>query len=470
MQQPDKRELDQFGPSRASIGRTAGALLFICGALSLAGIFTPLGRGADLTVMLVLAGSCVAAGLVSWLLPWNAWPRWVMHFIVVVAFTLIALGIMYSGEFFLSYGIFFCIAFTMIGIAHPPGTGLETLPLYAVACILPVYARTDDILLAVSYATMVGIVSISIAEIMSWNGERLKHSQFALWRAHAAVSEISADLAALDPQATAASAAARLSLRFDVPDVDIYRLAESGALTRLATVADFQPDHDGKSVQHQDIAAWPAGSKAAQMKEPVRERTSLVVPLIARDRVVGIAEMRDTREDRTFSAEKTAAVGPACRLVALSIQDAEALGAEQALADRLASLLEASRAVASADTLEEALARVTCCGADVLGVSECLAFEYLGEIDAIVARALWGVPPAGWDMLGEPCALSDHRPEAGVLASGQPLLENASDPDLDPKSRARMSEWNERCCLMIPMPSADGPMGLLTFLDSGRER
>jgi diguanylate cyclase (GGDEF)-like protein len=470
MHRPEKRDLEEFAPSRSSVGRTAGVLFAICGALSLVGIFTPLGRGGDLTIMLVLASACIAAGCLCWLLPWNAWPRWVMHSIVLVAFTLIALGIMYSGEFFLSYGVFFCVAFTMIGIAHPPWTGLETLPLYAVACILPVYGRTGDLALAVSYAAMVGLVSIVIAEIMSWKGERLKRSQFALWRAHAAVNEISVDLASLDPRGTAWNAASRLSLRFEVPDVDIYRLAESGALTRLAAVVDYEPDHDARRVQREDIDAWPAGSRAVGTKEPVRESMTLTVPLIARDRVVGLVEMRDTREGRGFSAEKMAAVGPACQLIALSIQDAEALSAEQAIGDRLASLLDVSRTVASADTLEEALAKVTRCGADILGVSECLAYEYLEEIDAIIPRALWEATASGWDRLGDVMPLSDYHPEADVLASGEPLLENISDPLLDPASRARMSQWNEKSCLTIPMPSADGPMGLLTFWDMERER
>ena len=51
-----------------------------------------------------------------------------------------------------------------------------------------------------------------------------------------------------------------------------------------------------------------------------------------------------------------------------------------------------------------------------------------------------------------------------------PLLENFSDAGLDPTSLKTMSEWHEKSCFTVPMRSADGPMGLLVFWDSDRER
>ena len=156
--------------------------------------------------------------------------------------------------------------------------------------------------------------------------------------------------------------------------------------------------------------------------------------------------------------------------MALAIHDAQTLRAEHALANRLGSLLDSSRAVASAYTLEEALASVTRCAADVLGVSECLVFEYMEELDAIIPRAYWEAAPSGWDGLGQVLLLHECPAEAGVLACGKPLLENLSDPDLHPASREVMEKWGEKSCLTVPMLSADGPMGLLTFWDTKSER
>ena len=66
--------------------------------------------------------------------------------------------------------------------------------------------------------------------------------------------------------------------------------------------------------------------------------------------------------------------------------------------------------------------------------------------------------------------LADYPAERKVLTQSLPLLENVSDPGLEPRSRETMIAWNEKSCLTVPMRSADGPMGLLVFWDPERER
>jgi diguanylate cyclase (GGDEF)-like protein len=57
-----------------------------------------------------------------------------------------------------------------------------------------------------------------------------------------------------------------------------------------------------------------------------------------------------------------------------------------------------------------------------------------------------------------------------VLESGHSLFERLSDPKLDPAIRADLDSRGEKSRLTVPMPSTDGPVGLLTFADAAREQ
>jgi diguanylate cyclase (GGDEF)-like protein/putative nucleotidyltransferase with HDIG domain len=472
------------------IGRSAAVLAIICGAISLASVFSPLGRGANVTGVLIASGAAIALGTITWFLPWNAWPRSSTHLIVPVGFAMVAMGLWYYGDLAYSFGFIFCASFTLVGVAHRRGTSLLFLPLFAAAYIIPIALKTGDWGLATSLAVSVGVVCALISETLAWLTGKLQRSQQALLRTHAAVNDISADLTSMDPEDLAWSASARLSKLLDVPDVDVYSLAEDGALICLARIVNHEPCLDQRT-RREDLGSWKAGAEAVCTKESVSEQsptrpdphthtsekthvprgpTSLAIPLVARNKAVGLVEVIEGREGRTISLEKIATAGPVCRLIALSIQDAQAFAAKQQQSNKLASMLESSRAVTSADNLEDGLAILTRRAADVLGVCECVAYEYMREVDAIIARAMWEKTPTGWDRIGEVLPLGDYPSEKACLSSGLALLENISDPELDPKSQATMAEWGEKCCLTVPMRSAEGPMGLLAFWDSERER
>lgn len=478
------------------VGRAAGVLFVLCGVLGLCGLVLPLGREADTAGLFALSISAVAVGAVCWVLPWEAWPRWSMHFVVVVALALIGLALVCSGQFALTLGILFCAVFALVGIAHRRGTSLMMLPLFAAACILPVYHVTGEILLALSYAVMVGLISVAVGETLAYLVETLGHSKLALSLAHAAVDTISSDLTPMDPHGLAWAASVRLAQLLDVPNVDVYLITDQEQLVCLATVLDGKPDRT-YGAGRTELATWEAGNEAASTQKPAfapssgrssnsdavrrtargrepaanqHDNQTLVLPLVSRGKTVGIAEMTKPGSDWSVAPEKIATAESVCRLIALSLQDAQALIAERAVADRLASMVESSRAVASAHTLEEALAIVVRQAAAALEVTKCVAYEHLPERATIAARAEWEKKPTGRGSLGELFPLDDRSGERAVLASGRPVLDNISDPSLDPTSRANMTARGEKSRLTVPMDSVEGAMGLLVFSDSERER
>jgi diguanylate cyclase (GGDEF)-like protein len=412
-----------------------------------------------------------------------------MLLLVPVGFTLVALQVALGSAAGVS-AVLFVLLFAWIGVAFPQGTALMALPLFAAAYLLPLFFVGRFSWHSLATAVYVGLACLVIGEVLAWLSSRLRLSQAAVRRARA-VDDLVVELASsADPDKLWPSTALRLSAAADLPDCDIYRLTEGGGLICLASVYDGAPcpDHLG-SRPEEDV--WAVDGKAVLSKEPVlicspadprlapaeredmrkwQEQAMLIVPLVARDEVVGLVEASETREGRTIMAEQTATVVSACRPIAAALHNADLAQALEEGERRLASLHESSRAVAGAASLEEALAVITRCAGEALGVSECVAYEHEPELDDIVMRARWERVSGGLDRPAEPLLLADDPTAASVLGSGRSSLERISDPKLDAAVLADLESWGHQSRLTVAMPSADGPVGLLIFGDAERER
>jgi diguanylate cyclase (GGDEF)-like protein len=136
----------------------------------------------------------------------------------------------------------------------------------------------------------------------------------------------------------------------------------------------------------------------------------------------------------------------------------------------LTSLLESSRAVATASRLEEALSIVAHRTAEALGSPGCIIYEYDPSCDAIIPRALYEARPTGWNKIGVPLPLSEHATERRLLETGELLEECLSQPDLDPVSRASLKERGDVACLNVPLRVHDESKGMLVVFESEHER
>jgi len=480
------------------VGRAAAVLLWSCGVsglVSLSASSTSGGQPARVSAAVAIAAG---AGLLAWFLPWSRWPRWAGLFLVPVGFALVALQITLASPDVRVYAVLFVLLFAWIGVAFPPGTALMALPLFAAAYLLPLVSEGQITGRSLASGVYVGASCLLVGETLAWLSTRLQSERVASWRFRTAINEMGTELASgADPENLWSSMARRLSKVAGLPDCDVYRLTEDRSLVCLASIHEDEPCPDYLGLRpEQDV--WDVDRKAVLTKKPVliaspddqrlgaaeredmrawREQAMLIVPLVARGEVVGLVEISETRVGRTITPEQVSTVVSACWLVAMALHDADKMHAQEEgarrLAEgerRLASLDESSRGVAGAASLEEALAVVTRCAGEALGVSECVAYERDADFNAIVMRATWERTPDGRDRSGEPLPLAGGPMAHTVLESGRPLLEHLSDPKLDPATRADLDSRGEKSRLTVPMPSADGPVGLLTFGDVERER
>ena len=479
-------------PSSVLVGRTAAVLFWLCGASGLVGLPWPSASAGQPSGASVAAAAAVAAGagLLAWFLPWSGWPRWAGLFLVPVGFALIALQIALASPDARVSTISFVVLFAWIGVAFPRGTALMALPLSAAAYLLPLISAGQPTGLGLASAAYVGLTGVLVGETLAWLWSKGQLDQAASRRVRAAMDDIGAELASTaDPEKIWSSIALRLSEAARLPDCDLYRMT-GGDLVCLASVYDRQPCPDYLGLRPEEDV-WAVDGKAVLTKRPVfiaspadprlgaaeredmvawREQAMLIVPLVARDEVVGLVEISETREGRTITPEQIAAVVSVGPLIAMAIHDADTLHAQEEGERRLASLHESSHAVAGATSLGEALAVVTRCAGEALGASECVAYEHDAELDAIVMRARWQRTRGGHERPGQPLPLAEAPTGQAVLRSGRALLERLSDRDLDPATRADLDSHGQKSRLTVPMVSTDGPVGLLTFGDAEQGR
>jgi diguanylate cyclase (GGDEF)-like protein/excisionase family DNA binding protein len=174
-----------------------------------------------------------------------------------------------------------------------------------------------------------------------WDGGRRAPSERAEQR-YQLLLETSLELAStLDLDEVLRSAARRLSAVLQIPDCDIYRLEDDERMICLASAFDGSYDASvaGYNFRLED---WPTDRLAVETRRAVAvsnlddprvteagrqemrhfgHKSWLSVPLIARDKVVGLVALLDHAE-REFTAEEIATAEAVGQLVALALEHA----------------------------------------------------------------------------------------------------------------------------------------------------
>ncbi len=160
----------------------------------------------------------------------------------------------------------------------------------------------------------------------------------------ALVSDVSFELSSsLDLSEVLLSTARRLCAISDAPLCDIYTLRDGGVLESVTSIdgGDVDTAWLGRSFRLDD---WTAMAEAVRTLQPVviespadprlslaeialmeqfGECSALIVPLISRERVIGLLELTHREPQRTHSPGVTATIVSICRFAALAIDNAE---------------------------------------------------------------------------------------------------------------------------------------------------
>jgi diguanylate cyclase (GGDEF)-like protein len=304
------------------------------------------------------------------------------------------------------------------------------------------------------------------------------------------INESSAEMSSsLDLDAILDSAAKRFAAHFGVAACDVYRLDAHGDLVCTASVVDGASclDWVGVRLAIEDCAIDAIAVETARsvmVSSPddarlspyegraMREwalKSDLVVPIVAKERVLGTINLLDTSE-RVFSDEEIATAEAVCGMVGLAMENAGLFAAQQEHAHRLASLVAAGHSIASPVVAEDVLATIAQRAAEAMGSPECLIYEFDPEADTLTARAIFQEHPTVYQDMDKPYPLDDWPLDRVVLMGSKILVETLSDPGLDPTSRASMVESGEKTCVSAPLSFGAEPLGILVLMETEQER
>ena len=186
--------------------------------------------------------------------------------------------------------------------------------------------------------------------------------------------------ASLDLHETLAATAKRLRAAVDVPDCEILLIHGADELHCLLSLQNDEVCHDWDG-RVAPVEEWPFTKLCIEERRPAmfsslddsrfdervrqqyakcNETAGLVLPLIAKDKVIGTVELLETRGERVFGDDEIATAEAICRVAALAIDNAQ-LYENLQLTNQETALVNviAHETTASLDMTEIAAAAVT---------------------------------------------------------------------------------------------------------------
>jgi len=204
----------------------------------------------------------------------------------------------------------------------------------------------------------------------------------------------------------------------------------------------------------------------------------LDIPMVLGGSLVGLIELYDI-VPRDFSG-LSSAFAASSRLLAGAFAKAallDRLGQSNSELRhqnrRLASLLDAGRAITSTLVVEDVLATLARQSAEAVGAPECLIYEFDLDEGTMTVRSDYCAPGSGIAPYADSevqYRTGDYPGSTETLLGGVPVQELLSDPDLEPASRRSMERWGEKSVLNVPFAFGDEPLGLLVIVENETER
>ncbi|MBN1137431.1 MAG: GAF domain-containing protein [Anaerolineae bacterium] len=204
------------------------------------------------------------------------------------------------------------------------------------------------------------------------------------------------------------------------------------------------------------------------VRDTFPHQTTLLAPMVARDKVIGGVYLSWVAEKKELAAEELQLANALGQQAGAMVENAQLFEAQQSRLKELGILFETSAAISSSLELHEVLQAVARQMANAIGVSSCAISDW--DPDRNVVVTLIDESPIGESGdVGSTFSLADYQPTKQVLLTRQPYTIHASDPGADPVERALLEKGGQKSCLMLPLVSRDQVMGLVELFESRHE-
>jgi serine phosphatase RsbU (regulator of sigma subunit)/putative methionine-R-sulfoxide reductase with GAF domain len=190
----------------------------------------------------------------------------------------------------------------------------------------------------------------------------------------------------------------------------------------------------GWAAAHAEIAHAPdvtQDERYLALVEAPNTRAEVAVPLIVDERVLGVLDVQADRVD-AFDENDLHVLRSLAGQLAMAIQEAATYDAERRQADRLATMVEASRAMVSILNVDDLMDEVVELAVDFFGFDRVHLFVCSG--DRLAFRAGSGVHGGLWEIQSLSYDLDDPNPIAKAARLGEAVVLNdvLAEPGYEP--------------------------------------
>lgn len=224
--------------------------------------------------------------------------------------------------------------------------------------------------------------------------------------------------------------------------------------------------HERKTVV---LNGYPRNApRASDLMKSLSTKYVVMVPLLVRDRNVGLMLLDNVENPQMFTPETVKLAERFARRVAGAMENASLHGSEQQKLKETMALLEVSRLVTSTLDIELLLSRLVQITADVCEVGKCSVYIYIEENGRFYPTATFGMfPESEWEtLLSEGVTPSDMVDEdARAIMSCETAISDASLSPFIPEDR--LEDTGVRSVLLVPISSRDRILGLMTLFYTG---
>jgi len=207
---------------------------------------------------------------------------------------------------------------------------------------------------------------------------------------------------------------------------------------------------------------------AAAIMKKMKTRAMLLVPLMVRDRNLGIMLLDNVDRPEMFTPETINLAMRFANKVAGAMENARLHGSEQQKIKETMALLEVSRLVTTTLDIDTLLSRLVQITADVCEVGKCTVYTCRGEENRYYPTATFGLfPDSEWETeLGEGIVRQDLvDEEAELLLEKHQLV--ISEPVMCPFiPENRIGETGTRSVLLVPVYLRDKVQGIMVLFYS----
>ncbi|HJW76694.1 MAG TPA: GAF domain-containing protein, partial [Thermoleophilia bacterium] len=198
-----------------------------------------------------------------------------------------------------------------------------------------------------------------------------------------------------------------------------------------------------------DDPALPARDLAEMAKW--NERSTLAVPLLYHDEVIGLLDVAESRYDRRFTDDDVRVASALANQLGPAVHNLRVFGAMRRRTEELAAALKISETVTSSCDVDTVLDTVVGTLREALDLSWCEIYDFDRVACRLSLAAHSYLEPLDTGGRSGVYEIGDAPSLTAAIVEKRPFVNYTDDETLSASARAEMERWGDKASLFVPM-------------------